>query len=184
MKLNLGAGKKLKQGWINVDVMPYDGIDCVEDLSRFPWCWGNESVEEIYASHVIEHFPDQKQFIDECLRVLAHGGKLTIVAPHSSCITSIGCMGHYRTYHLTTFNDYLAKPFYMFKTARFRTISQKINWWYEVAGDNVPKWLDRALRAVSAVLSPIINASPQVFENWWWVYVGGAREIVWKGEKV
>ena len=70
MILNLGAGKKTDYKAVNVDIMPWLGVDKIVDLSLYPWPWADNSVEGIHASHIIEHFPDQKQFIAECLRIL------------------------------------------------------------------------------------------------------------------
>ena len=51
MKINIG-GEAKKEGWMNYNVQKKPNVDIVgniNDLSQFE----NESVEEIYASHVI-----------------------------------------------------------------------------------------------------------------------------------
>jgi len=53
LKLNLGSGPEKKEGYVNVDVM--DGADLVHDLTN-PLPYPSESVDEIFASHIIEHF--------------------------------------------------------------------------------------------------------------------------------
>lgn len=185
MILNLGAGKKLIENAINVDVTAYPGIQQVVDLSIFPWPWEDQSIEGIHASHVIEHFFDQKKFIEECYRILKPGGFLRIVAPHSSCITSVGCLGHYRTYSYSTFNDYLAKDFYMFKTALFETTYQRLNWWYEEldAEGNLSAGVKVVIRIFNPIMNFLINLSPQIYEN---VFAGiiQCREVAWEGLKI
>jgi predicted SAM-dependent methyltransferase len=183
--LNLGAGKKLIENAVNVDVTAYPGIQQVVDLSVFPWPWADNSIDGIHASHVAEHFFDQKKFFEECYRILKPKGFLRIVAPHSSCITSVGCLGHYRTYGYNTFNDYLAKDFYMFKTKRFETTYQRLNWWYEDidAEGNLSKPIRLVIRLLNPFMSFLINLSPRVYEN---VFAGvlQCREIVWEGIKL
>lgn len=181
--LNLGAGKKLRSDCINVDITPYPGIDKVVDLSQYPWPWIYDSVDGIYVSHLMEHFQDQKAFISECHRILKPGGFLRIVGPHSSCITAVGCLGHYRTYSYSTFNDYLAKPWYMFKLALFRTECQKLRWWYEDpdAEGNMPKWALPIIRAVDSVINAIIALNPRLWEN---ISPIQCREVIWQGRKI
>ena len=53
MKLHIG-GKSKKEGWKILNIQNGENIDFVgdiKDLSQFE----DESIEEIYASHVLEH---------------------------------------------------------------------------------------------------------------------------------
>ena len=57
MKLNIG-GEIKKEGWTNFNVQKKPDVDIIgniNDLSQFD----DESIEAIYASHVVEHV-DQK----------------------------------------------------------------------------------------------------------------------------
>lgn len=75
-KLNLGAGSWKLTGWQNVD---YDTVD----LARFPWPWKDNTVSEILASHVLEHFTKAEGvlFLLQCWRILEPGGVLHIAVP-------------------------------------------------------------------------------------------------------
>ena len=58
MKLNIG-GLVVKEGWKILNIQKDEGIDFIgdiSDLSRFE----DNSIEEIYASHVVEHVPKDK----------------------------------------------------------------------------------------------------------------------------
>lgn len=183
--LNLGCGGDIRKDAVNVDVMQGVGIDLVIDLSVFPWPWKDESIDGIRASHIIEHFKDQEQFIHECLRILKKGGFLRLALPHSSSVTSIGCMGHYRTYSYDTINDYLSRDFYMFKTKRFETIEQRLNWWYDEIDiqRELPKWIYWIIRIINPVMNRIIKLSPRIFENVFCPTIQ-CREVIWKGRKI
>lgn len=82
--LNLGAGDKLWDDAINVD-MPgnYAGIkaDVECDLHKLPF--DDESVDEVHAIHVLEHFyfPEVDEIFKEWKRVLKPGGWLCIEVP-------------------------------------------------------------------------------------------------------
>lgn len=79
-KLNLGAGPSALPGYYSVDI---EKADVVVDLRFPPWPWTDNSIEEILASHVIEHFDkrDGYAFLAECHRILEPGGKLYIAVP-------------------------------------------------------------------------------------------------------
>ena len=183
MILNLGAGKKLMPDAVNVDITEYPGIDRVVDLNKTPWPWGRNTISGIHASHIMEHFADQQRFLEECYRVLKPGGFLRIAGPHSSCITSVGCLGHYRTYSYSTLHDYLGKPFYMFEKPLFNTVEQKLSWWYEDpdAEGNLPKWAIPGIQLINTIVNLVISINPRLWEN---ISPIQCREVIWKGEKV
>jgi SAM-dependent methyltransferase len=186
MLLNLGCGKDLRLDCVNVDDLPC--ADQQIDLSIFPWPWKNNSIDGIYASHVMEHIPDQEWFIDECRRVLKMGGFLRLNLPHSSSVSSIGCIGHYRTYSYNSMNDYLDREgFYLCPERRFKTTYQRLNWWYEKPASNdgqVPKWQVPIIKSLDYILTRLANLSPKLCENVWVYWVGGMREVIWEGVKI
>ncbi len=81
MKLHIG-GEVIKDGWQILNVLNKPGVDYVgdiSDLSQFP----DETCSEIYASHVLEHVPQQK-VLDTLIgvkRILIPGGKFYISVP-------------------------------------------------------------------------------------------------------
>src|ERR1700683_4765801 len=105
MKLNLGCGSKVLDGWINVDYalgarlarvplvralnrklrlfdLDWDHRIYLHDLSKqFPWA--DNTIDIVYSSHTLEHFTkeDGQRFIAECHRVLRKDGILRIVIP-------------------------------------------------------------------------------------------------------
>ena len=81
MRLNLGSGAHHLDGWASVD-MRSDAQQRV-DLSSFPWPWADDSIDEVLASHVLEHLTKAagRQFVAECYRILAPGGRLYVAVP-------------------------------------------------------------------------------------------------------
>lgn len=84
LKIDLGCGPHPKEGFEGADQYPFDGkVKHVFDL-RKPWPWKDSSVIEAHSSHFVEHLTAEERchFFNELDRVLAPGGKATIIVPH------------------------------------------------------------------------------------------------------
>src|SRR6516162_7107644 len=84
MKLNLGCGSQILEGWVNVDRIGKP--DQVLDLETFPWPWPDNSADEILLNHVLEHLGQQPDvfiaIMRELYRVCRDGATLQIRVPH------------------------------------------------------------------------------------------------------
>lgn len=94
-RLDLGCGKNKRTGFIGVDSIKFEGVDIVCDLTK-KWQWKDGSVEEINASHFVEHLDAKERihFVNELHRVLKKGGKCTIVTPHWASMRAYGDLTH------------------------------------------------------------------------------------------
>ena len=82
-KVNLGCGKDILDGWVNIDKHDY-GQEIVRDITRgLPF--DDNSIDEVYSSHCLEHIErEDVPFVwEEIYRVLKKGGIFTFVVPHS-----------------------------------------------------------------------------------------------------
>ncbi|HEV7765387.1 MAG TPA: methyltransferase domain-containing protein [Thermoanaerobaculia bacterium] len=81
MRLHIGSGPVAIEGWTNVDVTAYPGVDVVLDV-REPWPFTN--VELIFAEHFLEHLTlvEGLRFLRECRRVLRDDGVLRLSTPN------------------------------------------------------------------------------------------------------
>jgi cyclopropane fatty-acyl-phospholipid synthase-like methyltransferase len=82
LKLNLGAGSQIEDGWVNHDIIALPGIDVIHDLDSFPWPWEDGEAERIRAFDVFEHVWHPLDFMRECWRVLGDGGVLDLHTVH------------------------------------------------------------------------------------------------------
>jgi hypothetical protein len=84
LRLNLGCGRNIKQGWVNVDFAERENkLDLICDLSKeFPF--DINSCSYIYSEHLIEHLEwlDGRVLIDNCFKSLQQGGIFRIVFPN------------------------------------------------------------------------------------------------------
>ncbi len=89
MKIHLGAGTEILEGYINTDIIDLPGIDKVFNCMDYIWDFEDDSADEIKAKDLIEHLPSHDRyynnsiilFIEECHRILKPGGLLWIQTP-------------------------------------------------------------------------------------------------------
>lgn len=81
MKLHLGAGARVLDGWLNLDFEPVPGVQFFD--ARRPLPFGDGSVEAIYSEHFIEHLTlaEGEALFVELARVLAKGGVIRFSTP-------------------------------------------------------------------------------------------------------
>lgn len=89
-KLHLGCGYLRLPGFVNIDTRDLPGVDViaqVDKLARFE----DNSVDLIYACHVLEHFPrrDTQRVLKEWYRVLKPGGSLRLSVPDFEAVVIV-----------------------------------------------------------------------------------------------
>lgn len=74
-----GAGGEIPPGFMNVDLVPFPGVDLVANLESLPFADG--SVAAIQCDAVLEHVMNPAGSVAEMLRVLRPGGYLHVAVP-------------------------------------------------------------------------------------------------------
>ena len=87
MKVNIGCGAKVLEGYLNVDKHPINERVVHGDLNERIPCQEN-SAEEVLLDNVIEHISSVDLAMREIYRILRPGGTLTIYTPHYSSQSS------------------------------------------------------------------------------------------------
>jgi SAM-dependent methyltransferase len=79
-----------------VDSQKFPGVDVVMDLEQDLWPWKDNSVEEVYSSHFLEHLPGASRikFFNELYRILKPGGTAQIITPDWSHACAYGDPTH------------------------------------------------------------------------------------------
>ena len=82
MKINIGAGKTKKDGYISIDAFnpKADIIAPADNTGMEP-----ESVDEIFSSHMLEHIDraELSKVLDHWYSILKKGGKVHILVPNA-----------------------------------------------------------------------------------------------------
>lgn len=90
--LNMGCGNSVKKSdyqirWINLDMFQNPGVDVVANLEE-GLAFADESIDGIFACHVMEHVHIWTKLMAECHRVLKPKGYLNIRYPDDRCRAS------------------------------------------------------------------------------------------------
>jgi SAM-dependent methyltransferase len=101
--LELGCGRKKKEGRIGIDQKDFPNVDVVTDLEEGLGFLPNKSVDEIYCKSLLEHITNFEQLMSEIIRVLKNDGKAHIFVPHFSNPYYFSDYTHKRFFGLYTF---------------------------------------------------------------------------------
>ena len=87
VKLHLGSGSKHIDGYINVDIRYLPGVDEVNNV-KFLRNYKNNSVDEIYCCHTLEHFGrwEYKEVLKRWFEILKPGGVMRLAIPDFNSI--------------------------------------------------------------------------------------------------
>lgn len=99
MKINLGCGHMPLQGYINVDQRELPGVDIIADVGTLPF--ENESVQEIFSAHVLEHFPQERlrRLLPYWHSLLAPQGTFRAIVPDGETMLAGAADGSYPFEH-------------------------------------------------------------------------------------
>lgn len=88
VKIDLGAGKNVKAGFIGVDAIDFGNGNILCNIGKDRWPWEDSSVDEAHCSHVLEHLTnlegkwERVHFFNELWRVLKAGSTCQLIIPH------------------------------------------------------------------------------------------------------
>lgn len=150
IKLNLGCGKDIKDGYVNLDSVKLPGVDIIFDINKPHLPFKDNTFEEIYCSHVLEHVNDLAKTMKELKRISKSGGKIIIRVPHFSCGVSYRDPTHKRLFSYFTF-DYFEKGEY--NLTRFKIIKRRLN------------FTRLSFTFLNYIFNPIVNINPAIYER-------------------
>jgi len=90
LKLHLGCGRRVLPGYVHVDLADFPHVDHRHDVRRLPM-FADDSVELVYASHVLEYFDriEAAAVLEEWRRVLRPGGILRLAVPDFEALVNV-----------------------------------------------------------------------------------------------
>lgn len=112
MKLNLGGGDQVLEGYTNVDFYA-ENPECRADLFRFPWPFPDKSVDAVCMFHFLEHVEELERTVMEVHRILKTGGEFWVIVPHAKNPAAFD-ISHRYFFTSVTFKTIAAQCFYRF----------------------------------------------------------------------
>jgi predicted SAM-dependent methyltransferase len=91
LKLNIGCGDLKIDNYTNIDIRDSIHADIIIDLEKIPYPYDNDTVDEILANDIIEHFShkDIEDIVKEWHRILKPDSTLIIKTPDFENIINI-----------------------------------------------------------------------------------------------
>ncbi len=152
MKLNIGCGEHVKEGYLNVDIEHHEGVDMMAAAENLPF--DNNSFEKIIATNILEHVEDLVSVMKELHRVLKPEGIIRIISPHYTSSGSWKDPTHKRALSVETFTYFVKghrnSKYYRFGFG-FSSIKTRLRF-----GRKMP---------LNWVVSPLANRFPKIYES-------------------
>jgi SAM-dependent methyltransferase len=116
-KLNLGCGRDIREGWVNLDSAELPGVDVVHDLAVVPLPFEDDRFTEVLCQDVLEHV-DYAPVLRDLHRVVRPGGRVLIRSPHYSSRAVYVDPTHRSAFSIDTFaffvrdSDFAGRSYY------------------------------------------------------------------------
>lgn len=152
MKLNLGCGRDIKKGYVNLDIINNKGVDVIHNLNKFPYPFKENTFEEVICKQVLPILDDIIKVMEEIHRISKPNAVIKIEVPFFSSV------GHYTD--ITYKHAFTTKSFQYFRKdnplnyytkARFKVKSKII------------------LYGLYKILEPFVNLSNKI-KHWYEIY--------------
>ena len=127
LKLNIGCGKDIKPGFVNIDIVNLPGVDKVVNLDKYPWPFKDNTFEYIYCASVLEHVENVVKFLEEVSRISKDNSIVDIRVPHFSSMGAYKDPTHKHFFTYYSFDYFTKKENYNFYSdIRFKILKRKI----------------------------------------------------------
>jgi SAM-dependent methyltransferase len=168
--LDVGCGNKKVPNAIGLDACLLPGVNVVHDLNRFPYPFSENTVDEIYINHVLEHVPDVIETMEELWRISRPGANLHIRVPHFTGILAWKDPTHKRSFTSESFGYFGENGYSYYTHARFQVMSIRLQ--YSIQPKS--RWIARLL---ATAIQWLLDRHPTFGERHLAYLVGGIDEI-------
>lgn len=126
-KLNLGCGKDVKEGYVNLDKINLRGVDVIHDLTKFPYPFKDNTFDEIFAQSILEHLPNTVRVMEELHRISKPRAKIIVIVPYYHSRVAFDDPTHISFFTYRSFNHFTDKWVNTHYTkARFKILKRHV----------------------------------------------------------
>jgi predicted SAM-dependent methyltransferase len=167
IRIDLGCGPNKMKGYIGIDILPLPGVDIVADFEQGLQFIPDNSVDEIFSSHLLEHVGNFEDLLREIHRVLKPEGIKKIIVPHFSNPYYYSDYTHKKFFGLYSMdyfsdgnNEYNRKVPSFYNDFKFEVVHRKLRF-------SSPAFYFR--NKIKSVFTHIFNSSvymQELYEDW------------------
>ena len=170
MKIDLGCGGNIKEGFYGVDFETHN-------LNIFPYPWDSNSVDEVYMSHILEHLNNPVEVMREVYRIIKPNGLVTVKVPHVSGRCAWNNIEHNNVFNLDWCDSLVSGEGTTIKPLPFIVVSKCLHW----SCSNYR--IGHGRRFIDFLIDYLVNLNVRIFERLFIYWVGGVEEIEWVFKK-
>lgn len=151
--LDLGCGKKKRQGSIGVDYSDRHDADIIHDLNVFPYPFADNSIDQVYLDNVLEHLDDPMAVMAEVHRICKNAAEIKVIVPYFRSVWAFIDPTHQHFFTVDSFAyydpDHLICQRYDYVKTRFKVESVVFNetlptrWFKKIIVKVANKWPNR-----------------------------------------
>ena len=161
LQLNLGCGRDIRLGYVNVDKIFLPGVDVIYDLEKgMPF--KTSIFDRIFCRYVLEHVEDIISCMAEIHRILKPDGIVHIEVPHCSSVYQYTDPTHktfFTSHTMDFFEQNSQEGYFLNIKSRFKIISKKFKFTE-----------DPRLGILNFIINSIVNRFPDIYERFFlWV---------------
>ena len=152
MKLNIGSGYDIMEGYVNLDRLPLKGVQVVADIENNYLPFKVGVFDRVTAFNILEHVRDLVQLMREIHTVLKPKGIAHIRVPHFT--------------HRGAYGDPTHKSFFSYDTFFYFWLGFKWNYYFQFGFSKIKVRLIFAKRRqiYNYIVEPLINRCPIIYE--------------------
>lgn len=169
MKLHIGYGQDPKKWYINLDGIKLPGVDIVHDLEIFPYPFKDNTFDEIYSAHVLEHMSDLGKVMEELTRIGKNGTEIKVIVPYFTNPWTWADYTHKRAFTTGSFN-YFHPDFFYNHGAKILVKKYRIHFLWN------KKVFLKSYGIINTIFDSIINIAPKFYERFF-AYIFPSAEI-------
>lgn len=152
--LHIGCGRHKIPGAVGLDITPLPGVDVVLDLDKEKLPFAENTFDEVYAHHVLEHLRNLADVLGELHRVCKPGAIIDILVPYYTCVGAFGDPTHVRFFTYRTLEHFAEtedkERYAWFSSTRFKIGHRHISF-------------GKLFRLL--LIEFLANRSPNIYEN-------------------
>lgn len=171
VRVDLGCGANKQPGFVGLDNNPYGKPDIVANLDHHPLPLKDNSVDEVYCNHVLEHLANPIKFVLEIHRICKPGAIVNLIVPHFT--RGYGAFVHKHGFDSRFMHYFDKSSEEHYAELEFDILENRLVW------EHPDRFTKGAilLRLLAKFLNGLANASPWLCERIWCYWFGGLLEI-------